>query len=82
MTTKQLNVRMNHHRTSIFNKRKTFLHKHFNLHDHSINNLTVQAIDKAESESANYSNLEKLEKYWIKVLKTYQPIGLNVSMLS
>ena len=80
MTTKQLNVRMNHHRTNIFNKRNTFLHKHFNLPDHSIKNLTVQAIDKAESESESYNHLEKLEKYWIKVLKTFQPIGLNVSM--
>ena len=74
-----LNVRMNHHRTSIFNKQNTYLHKHFNLPDHSIQNLTVQAIDQIESDADSYNSLQKLEKYWIKTLKTFQPIGLNVS---
>ena len=80
MTTKQLNVRVNHHRTSIFNKHRTYLHTHFNLPDHSINNLTVQAIDKVEETTNVFNELRKLEKYWIKTLKTFQPVGLNVSI--
>ena len=51
MTTKQLNTRVNHHRTSIFNKRRTYLHTHFNLPDHSISNLTIQAIDTTEQRA-------------------------------
>ena len=82
MTTKKLNIRLNHHRTSIFNKQKTYLHTHFNLPDHSIENLKVQAIDKVEGKQDATSKLRKLEKYWIKTLRTYQPIGLNVSMMS
>jgi hypothetical protein len=80
MTTKQLNTRVNHHRTSIFNKQRTYLHSHFNLPDHNINNLKVQAIDTTEQNVNGYKELRKLERFWIKTLKTFQPIGLNVSM--
>lgn len=83
MTTKQLNVRINHHRTSIFNKRRTYLHTHFNLPDHNISNLKVQAIDTIDTTEQNldvHGELRKLEKFWIKTLKTFQPIGLNVTM--
>jgi hypothetical protein len=66
MTTNQLNVRVNHHRTSILNKHRTYIHTHFNLPDHSINNLTVQAIDKVEGTTNVYNELRNLEKYWIK----------------
>ena len=80
MTTKQLNTRVNHHRTSIFNKRRTYLHTHFNLPDHSISNLTIQAIDTTEQKVDMYNELRKLERYWIKTLKTFQPVGLNVNL--
>ena len=43
-TTKQLNTRINHHRSCINNHRTTFIHKHFNLPDHSITHLQVQPI--------------------------------------
>lgn len=84
MTTKQLNTHLNHHKTAIFNKKRTYLHSHFNLPDHPIKNLTIQAIDhiQMENESNVTSELRKLEKFWIKTLKTYQPIGLNVSLSS
>ena len=36
LTTQQLNVRINHHRPSIFNNKTTYLPKHINLPDHSI----------------------------------------------
>ena len=66
MTTKQLNVRINHHRTSIFNKRRTYLHTHFNLPDHNISILKVQAIDTIDTTEQNlnvHGELRKLEVF-------------------
>ena len=74
ITTNQLNVRLNHHRSSIIRKLPTYISKHFNLQDHSLLNLKVQLIDRANS----YPNLESLEHFWIRTLKTVQPSGLNV----
>ena len=82
MTTQKLSTRLNHHRTNIFTKRRTYLHSHFNLPDHTIKNLTIQAIDKVNTNPNDPSELRKLEKFWIKTLQTYQPIGLNVNMMS
>ena len=80
LTTQQLNVRINHHRSSIFNNKVTYLSKHFNLPDHSIKNLSVQAIDWVqETHKYPLQELRTLEKYWIYTLKTLQPLGLNVS---
>ena len=79
MTTQKLNVCLNHHRTSIFTNRRTYLHKHFNLPDHSLKNLTVQAIDKTNAIPGDHNELRKLEKIWIKTLQT---IGLNVCTIS
>ena len=79
MTTQKLNVRLNHHRTSIFTNQRTYLHKHF---DHSLKNLTVQAIDKTNANPGAHNELRKLEKFWIKILQTYQSIGHNVSTIS
>ena len=81
-TTQQLNVRINHHRSSIFNNKVTYLSKHFNLPDHSIKNLSVQAIDRVQETHKYHDQLQELktlEKYWINTLKTLQPLGLNVS---
>jgi len=44
-TTEQLNTRINHHRSCIINHKTTFIHKHFNLPDHSITHLQVQPIE-------------------------------------
>ena len=53
LTTKQLNTRINHHRTSIFTKKPIYIAKHFNLPDHTINNLSVQAIDCTKTSTSN-----------------------------
>ena len=80
LTTQQLNARINHHRSNIFNKKAIYLSRHFNLPDHSINNLSVQAIDRVQEDHSNpLQELRKLEKYWINTLRTLQPLGLNVS---
>lgn len=80
LTTKQLNVRINHHRTNIINKKQIYLCVHFNFPDHSIQDISVQAIDTISHNTPNpLQDLQKLEKYWIHTLKTIQPLGLNVS---
>ena len=80
LTTKQLNVRINHHRTNIFNNKSIYISRHFNLPDHTIEDLSVQAIDRTLGDISNpLQELRKLERYWIKALRTLQPMGLNVS---
>ena len=77
--TQQLNVRINHHRSSIFNRIKTYISNHFNFPDHNISNLSVQIIDTPQEGPNTFQRLQKLEAYWIHTLRTMQPLGLNVS---
>ena len=80
LTTKQLNIRINHHWTNIANHKQIYLCVHFNFPGHSIGNISVQAIDRVQENCPNPLNeLHNLEKYWIRTLKTLQPLGLNVS---
>ena len=80
LTTTQLNIRINHHRSNILNHKHIYLCVHFNFPDHSLEDLSVQAIDRVPDDCQNYlDELQKLEVYWIQVLKTLQPLGLNVS---
>ena len=80
LTTKKLSTRINHHRTNIFSNKAIYVSKHFNLPDHSVDNLSVQAIDCVQTNDPNpMSNLKKLESYWIRTLQTVQPSGLNVN---
>ena len=79
LTTQQLNVRINHHRTNIFNHAQTYISNHFNFVDHNISHLSVQIIDTPNSGLNMQRELQNLERYWINTLKTLQPLGLNVS---
>ena len=74
MTTRQLNIRISQHRTNIMRRIPIYISKHFNLPNHSLENLKVQPIDRATS----IKELQQLEHFWIKTLKTLQPAGLNV----
>ena len=74
MTTSPLSTRINQHQTNILRKVPIYISKHFNLPNHSLTNLKVQPIDKANS----YNELQELEHFWISKLKTLQPSGLNV----
>ena len=76
LTTQQLNIRINHHRSNIFNRVQTYIGNHFNFSDHSVNNIKVQLIDKGPN---SFFELQRLERHWILTLKTVQPLGLNVS---
>ena len=73
-TTQQLNTRINHHRSSILNKKSTYIHKHFNLPDHHITHLRVQPIDTTSPPDSSVQDLRKLESFWIATLRTKKPI--------
>ena len=80
LTTTQLNIRINHHRSNTLNHKRIYLCVHFNFPDHSLKDLSVQAIDTVPPNCQNsLKELQKLEAYWIQALKTLQPLGLNVS---
>ena len=76
-TTQKLKVRINHHRTSINSRIPTYIHKHFNLPDHSITNLKVQPIDRPCTPQPSPTELQHLESFWIKTLRSLTPYGLN-----
>ncbi len=80
LTTQQLNTRINHHRTNIVTHKKIYLCVHFNFPDHSLNDLQVQPIDCTMDSPNPLYELQQLEKFWIKTLRTVQPQGLNNSL--
>lgn len=59
LTTTQLNTRINHHRSNIFRNKTIYFCIHFNLPNHSIQNLSVQIIDRANT----LQELQQLDKY-------------------
>ena len=81
LTTQQLNTRINHHRTNIFNRVQTYISNHFNFPDHSITNLTVQIIDKPQDDPNSFFELQRLERHWIITLKRVQPFGLKLMLV-
>ena len=74
LTTTQLNIRINHHRSNILNHKCIYLCVHFNFPDHSILDLSVQAIDTVPSNCQDtLQELQKLEKFWIQTLVKLGP---------
>ena len=79
-TTHQLNIRMNHHRSNIFNPLRIYISQHFNLPGHITNqHLKVQPIDSANNAKYKIQELYHLERFWIRTLRTLPPHGLNIS---
>ena len=74
LTTQELHVRVNHHRSNILSKVRTYIANHFNFPDHSLDNLKLQCIDSANT----MKELMDLEHFWISTLKTKLPFGLNI----
>ena len=79
LTTQQLNVRINHHRSNILTKKQICICKHFNQPDHSLSHLSVQPIDCPNTDKNTFQELQTLERYWISTLRTKYPQGLNIS---
>ena len=76
ITTTELRNRMNQHRFNILHNKPIYISRHFNFPNHSINNFSVQIIDRAVNRS--FEQLQELERFWIQKLCTLQPRGLNV----
>ena len=53
-------------------KQTKYISVHFNFPNHSLSNLTVQAIDIASADK-----LTALQKFWINTLQTLKPKGLT-----
>ena len=72
MTTRALHERFNDHRSDIRLKKQTPIAEHFNLPDHSMEDLTIMIIDQED----NVKKLRERERYWINELGT-KVHGLN-----
>ena len=73
MTTRALYERFREHMYDIRRKTKTSVAAHFNLPEHSKEDLTIMIVD--QEDDAN--TLRKREKYWINELRTKAPDGIN-----
>jgi len=78
LTTQSLRERSNGHRSKIReNKLKTNIVVHFNLPEHSFEDLKIQILETVSSADC----LATQELFWIKQLQTIYPFGLNDNVL-
>ena len=77
-TENALRVRLIGHRSDI-NHRRTDrpMVKHFCQSDHSINDLTIMAVEKIHRNDVNLRR--RKESHWISILSTLIPDGLNIN---
>ena len=81
-TRQSLHKRLNGHRSSIVNnKLSTYLCQHFNSDGHSFDNVRIQIVDCVNTSSLSLeeavAELNAKEDFYMKVLNTFFPIGLN-----
>ena len=62
--------------TKYSDKKQTFLVKHFNLSDHSIDDFGFQIIGVIDGADTR-QKLLAIEEFWIRTLVTAYPYGLN-----
>ena len=74
-TTQAVHVRLNAHRSCVGRNTNTILYKHFNDNGHNFSNATIQIIDYVEEYTK--TDLDHLENFWIGILSTAFPLGLN-----
>src|SRR5262249_55408736 len=76
-TSMTLRDRMRCHKKFILGqKHHTYVVRHFNSAGHSINDLQIQIIETLAA-GCNKRDLENREDFWIRVLNTAYPFGLN-----
>ncbi|GFN88991.1 hypothetical protein PoB_001549700 [Plakobranchus ocellatus] len=75
-TSQTLRARFTHHRFTITNDRDTYVARHFNLGDHTIDHVNITATDRL-STSDTINRLNK-DTHWIYTLKAFELQGLNV----
>ena len=80
-TGRSLRSRMNGHRSAIKKGGQSLLHRHFHQPDHSVDDMSVQILEKVYHGSENPTLLTSLrrtrELFWIKELGTAKPYGFN-----
>ena len=81
-TKQTLSKRLSGHRSSIKKRANTFIAKHFNLPDHSVNDIRIQPIEEIEQrqqETERDLTTRRLdrERFWMLELGTVYPYGLN-----
>ena len=74
-TTKQLNYRLNNHRSNIKHNLKTAIAIHFNNYKHNISHLKISPLEQVPTRTQQQLLLR--EKFWINKLHTKYPYGLN-----
>jgi hypothetical protein len=75
-TQNALKVRFYQHRSDINQNRGTLVTEHFNLPDHSLDDLRCMPIEKHFTDSTH--RRRKREDFWKAKLRTLTPHGLNV----
>ena len=81
-TKRSLRHMFHNHRFDILNNRKTSVANHFNQLRCEISDCSITPIFKCptlESEELTTKKRLEIEQYFISLLKTYQPFGLNIS---
>ena len=78
ITEQCLHHRINCHRSSVRSGNSTFLYEHFNKEGHCFDDVIIRIIDKVDDSVENKKELllEK-ELYWINILNSAFPLGLN-----
>ena len=78
ITEQCLHHQINCHRSSVRSGNSTFLYEHFNQEDHCFDDVIIRIIDKVDDSVENKKELllEK-ELYWINILNSAFPLGLN-----
>ena len=83
-TGRSLRSRTNGHRSAIKKGGQSLLHRHFHQPDHSVDDMTVQILEKVYHSSENPTLLTSIhrtrELFWIKELGTAKPYGFNDQM--
>lgn len=74
-SSRKLKERLNNHRSDIICKKNTAIALHFNLPQHSVNNLRIMPISSLST--LNTAERSKKELFFMKLLDTFYPKGLN-----
>jgi len=74
-TYRKLKDRLNDHKSNIRTNKETAIGIHFRSALHNIKHLQIQPILQINTES--HTDRLQQEKYWMDILKTFYPNGLN-----
>ncbi len=73
-TTNEMRKRMSGHYSDIRNKKDVSgVSRHFNLPNHSLNNIKITILDQERNKNKRL----RLEEAWMALLKTRNPLGMN-----